>query len=514
MNLWKKNKLRRHIQMLVLMFLSSLLVVISSQVIVAKSLIPVDKSKFFQSSISTTYHLSQNFLELNFGSDYYSKLLEADRFYKQGNIVKVKQIQKAVKPDFPPAEVVPAPQADISQLNATGQQYWQTANQAIKENPAEEEQINNRIFEPLESLVAEYPSFVPGHILLANTYELYDDKEAALSTIETASSMYPGRDDVLDAKVALLLACDQPLEASIAAREFAYSYPDYHKTPAYKQAADKYFLEYQNSVKSKLKKTGIISGVGQATVGNESEGLALGTMLYEGDENSVGTALAEDLKSQSNVVTNPQQLAYVKDIGQKLAELMGRTDFIYEFNIIEDPSPNAAAYPGGKIFIHTGMLQLIDSEAELAGILSHEIAHAVLSHGYTGIAETALTSAGGGIASGLLSDVLGVDQKITNTATNFGGVLLNKEFSRDKEEQADVLGLRVLDAAGYSADGLYNVMAKLSQLEGESDWAESLLASHPASEERMLYLEELIQSKGYNRYGYEGVEAYRQIFPS
>jgi Zn-dependent protease with chaperone function len=489
------------------------LVVVSSQVVIAKSLIPSNKSKSFQFLGSATYHLSQNFLEFNFGSDYYSQLLEADRFYKQGNIVKVKQIQKAVKPDFPPAEVFPAPQADISQLDATGQQYWQTANQGIKEDPVEEEQVNTRIFDPLESLVEEYPSFVPGHILLANTYELYDDEEAALSTIETASSMYPGRDDVLDAKIALLLAYDQPLEASIAAREFAYSYPDFSKTPAYKQAADEYFQEYQNSVKSKLKKTGIISGVGQATVGNESEGLALGKMLYEGNENSVGTALAENLKSQSNVVTNPQQLAYLQDVGQKLAELMGRTDFIYEFNIIEDPSPNASAYPGGKIFIHTGMLQLIDSEAELAGILSHEIAHAVLSHGYTGIAETALTSAGGGIASGLLSDVLGVDQKITNTATNLGGVLLNKEFSRDKEKQADVLGLRVLAAAGYSADGLYNVMAKLSQLEGESNWANSLLSSHPASEERMQYLEELIQTRGYNRYGYEGVEAYRQVFP-
>lgn len=71
-----------------------------------------------------------------------------------------------------------------------------------------------------------------------------------------------------------------------------------------------------------------------------------------------------------------------------------------------------------------------------------------------------------------------------------------------------------MDAAGYSADGLYNVMAKLSQLEGESNWANSLLSSHPASEERMQYLEELIQTRGYNRYGYEGVEAYRQVFPA
>ena len=69
----------------------------------------------------------------------------------------------------------------------------------------------------------------------------------------------------------------------------------------------------------------------------------------------------------------------------------------------------------------------------------------------------------------------------------------------------------MLDAAGYSADGLYNVMAKLKQVSGGG--GPSLLSSHPASAERMRYLEELIQTNSYNRYGYEGVEAYRAVFP-
>ena len=71
--------------------------------------------------------------------------------------------------------------------------------------------------------------------------------------------------------------------------------------------------------------------------------------------------------------------------------------------------------------------------------------------------------------------------------------------------------MKVLNAAGYSADGLYNVMAKLKQVSG--DGGSSLLSSHPAPKERMRYLEELIQINGYNRYGYEGVEKYRSIFP-
>jgi hypothetical protein len=79
----KKVKLRRQIKMLFLVCLSFSLVVISSQIVMAKLLIPTHKSKYFQFPTSTIYHLSQNFLEFNFGSDYYSKLLEADRFYKE-----------------------------------------------------------------------------------------------------------------------------------------------------------------------------------------------------------------------------------------------------------------------------------------------------------------------------------------------------------------------------------------------------------------------------------------------
>ena len=500
MNYWQKLKLRPHTEIF-LVFLTFLFVIFSNKIVVSKTVISAEQSQHLKLNNSETYQVSQNFLDIDFGSNYYSKMLEADRFYKQGNLVKVKQIQREVKPDFPPAEAPPAAQADLSKLDAKGQQYWKSANQALKKDEPDEDEI----FEPLESLVEEYPEFIPGHILLANTYDEFEEEDDALETIEKASEMYPGRDDVLDTRIKLLLAYDKPLEASIAAREFAYSYPDYHKTPAYEQAADEYFKQYQEKLKSKITTSGILGGVGQVATGNESEGAEIGKMLLAG-ENSAGKSFSERIKAQSSMVTNTRQLEYINDIGQKLAKLMGRDEFTYEFSIVDDPTPNAFALPGGKIFFHTGILQLIDSEAELAGILAHEITHSVLSHTYQRLGESSLTNTASNLLSGIVGETVGSFAKV-------GEVLLSKEFSRGKEKQADVLGIRVLDAAGYSADGLYNVMAKLNQLEDESNWAESLLSSHPASEERMRYLEELIQTKGYNRYGYEGVEAYRQVFP-
>ena len=450
--------------------------------------------------LGTKFIISQNY-----DSNYYNKLIEADRFYKQGNLQVAEKIQREVKPDFPEPTPAPTAQVDLSQLPPEAQQDWLTANKAIEEDPEDEKDINTRIFEPLERIVDNHPSFIPGQILLADTYDLYGEEDDALETIESASEMYPERDDVLDKKIELLRAYGKPLEASISAREFAYAYPQHQKSPAYQQAADEYFKEYQSKLKSKITASGILGGIGQAATGNEDQGLAVGQMLLKG-ESGAGQAFSESYKAQAKMVNNPEQLKYLNDIGQRLAKLMGRDEFTYEFNIIEDPSPNAFALPGGKIFFHTGMLQLMDSEAELAGVLSHEIAHAVLSHGYSKIGEAALTNT----ASNLIDSLVG---KEVGTVAQVGEVLLNKKFSRDKEKQADILGLRVLDAASYSADGLYNVMEKLSQLKGKGNLADSLLSSHPASKERMRYLEELIQTKGYNRYGYEGVEAYRKVFP-
>ncbi|MEL6930537.1 MAG: M48 family metallopeptidase, partial [Cyanobacteria bacterium J06600_6] len=438
-------------------------------------------------------------------SNYYGKMLEADRFYKQGDLQTARKIQKQVKPDFAAPESVPAAQSEINQLDATAQQQWASAQKAIAEDPESDEEVDLRILQPLEALVDNNPQFVPGHILLADTYDLYNYKDEALDLIEWSAQRYPGRDDVLDLRIDLLLAYGKPLEASIAAREFAYSYPDYHKTPAYRAAADEYFKQYQSQLKSKITTSAIIGGVGQAAAGDSEAGLNLGQALLEG-ESGAGLAISNSYKAQATMVTDSRQLQYISAVGQKMANLMGRDEFEYEFNIIEDSSPNAFALPGGKIFFHTGMLQLMDSEAELAGVMSHEVAHSVLSHGYKKLGESAITSS----TSNLLSGLIGGD---AGKVVELGGVLLNKEFGRGKEKQADVLGLRVLAAAGYSADGLYNVMAKLNQLQGSSNLGDSLLSSHPAPADRMEYLEELIQTKGYNRYGFEGVEAYQSVFP-
>ena len=482
---------------LVLIFLSLSFAVLSHTVVYSQT---ADLIKKTDSLV-----LTQAFENINFNADYYNALAEADRFYRKGDLSQSRQIQQRVKPNFSPAKAIPPAINDLSQLDAKAKEYWNTAKQGIKNDPQALEEITNQIFTPLENLVKEYPAFVPGHILLADTHDLYGEEQAALNAIAKAAQLYPDNKEIVDTQIDLLLLYNKPLEASIAAREFAQTYPDSPYASAYEQAANSYFKKYQKNLKSKIAVSGILGGIGQVATGNQGGALQIGQMLLAG-EKSAGQSFAQSIKAQSNMVSNSTQLKYLNDVGQKLAKLMGRDEFEYEFYIVDDPTPNAFALPGGKIFFHTGMLQLMDSEAELAGVLAHEIAHSVLSHSYKQLGESALSTTAANVVSSIAGGEAGIVARI-------GDGLLSRKFSRGKEKQSDILGLRVLDAAGYSADGLYNVMAKLKQLKGESNAVASLLSSHPASEERMRYLEELIQTKGYNRYGYEGVEAYRAVFP-
>ena len=145
------------------------------------------------------------------------------------------------------------------------------------------------------------------------------------------------------------------------------------------------------------------------------------------------------------------------------------------------------------MFVHTGAIRAANSQAELAGLLGHEVAHAVLSHGIQSVNK---------------SDILSqLGEQIP-----YGAILSNLaslQYSRQYERQSDILGTRALAASGYAADGLRNFMATLNA-NTQSNQAE-YLSSHPAPASRVDYLEELIQLNGYNRYALEGVDRHQVI---
>uniref|UniRef100_A0ACD5H2Y3 M48 family metalloprotease n=1 Tax=Desertifilum tharense IPPAS B-1220 TaxID=1781255 RepID=A0ACD5H2Y3_9CYAN len=134
-----------------------------------------------------------------------------------------------------------------------------------------------------------------------------------------------------------------------------------------------------------------------------------------------------------------------------------------------------------------------NSEAELAGLLAHELAHAVLSHGFQ------LATSGGLI--GNIAQYLPYGGLASN--------LLVFSYSREMERQADELGTRILAASGYAADGMHNLMLTLDREDTPSPPA--WLSTHPDTQERIRNLERQILQSGLNRYAYEGVERHAEI---
>ena len=248
--------------------------------------------------------LAQVYRRLNFDSNYYQQLSQADNFYRKGELDKAKEIQQRVKPGFNPKAILPPAFDSVNQLDARGQEYWRAANSAIEANPETAEEITSQIFLPLQKLVKENPGFIPGHILLADTHDLYREEKQALAAIEKASEMYPDREDVLDTKIDLLLLYGKPLEASIAAREFAFSNPNHPKTKAYEQAANSYFDEYRKKLNNKVTTSGILGTIGQVATGNEVGALQIVQALSAG-EAAAGQSFAQSIKAQSKMVNSP-----------------------------------------------------------------------------------------------------------------------------------------------------------------------------------------------------------------
>ena len=305
---------------------------------------------------------------------------------------------------------------------------------------------------------------------------------------------------MLKANIAALDEQEKWLEASLAAREFALLYPDNPQSSEFAALADKNLERYKRRVRRELRGNAIgnaITGaLGFVLTGNlygPISAIDSTVMLLRG-ESSVGESVAKRAKRQLPMMEDEEVLNYVREVGTKLANVTGRTDFTYEFYVVMDDDINAFSLPGGKLFVNAGAILRTNSEAELAGLLAHELSHAVLSHGFQLVTQGNLTA------------------NVTQFFP-YGGTLANLlvlDYSRDMERQADELGTRILASSGYAADGMHNLMVTLDKEEPDIPLF-SWLSSHPDTKARIKDLESLIERNGYNRYAYEGVARHLEM---
>lgn len=204
-------------------------------------------------------------------------------------------------------------------------------------------------------------------------------------------------------------------------------------------------------------------------------------LISSGQEVAIGQGMADELAKTEKTLDDPEWQAYLNDVGQKIVKVSDRTDIEYQFVVIESDQVNAFAAPGGFVYFYTGLLREMNSEAEMAAVMAHEISHVVGRHGI----KRLQTAMGVTMAAQL---VLGDDANgLVKMAVGIGMTLLFSDYSRNAEREADNFGIHYMVQAGYDPNGAVEMFETLGRLggEGKSNVFEKLVSSHPETQERI-----------------------------
>jgi predicted Zn-dependent protease len=204
-------------------------------------------------------------------------------------------------------------------------------------------------------------------------------------------------------------------------------------------------------------------------------------------EIDIGRGIAATIAGRFHVSSDAALTRYVNLVGLTVASQDPRPDITYRFAVLETPTVNAYAAPGGYVFITRGALGLIENEAELAGVLAHEVGHVNKRH----VIEQIRKSDTMREVRNLL-DIQGTTlDKVVGTGTN----VLFTGLSREDELQADSLGIEYASAAGYDPAGLAAFVTRLDRHAGEGPVSE-FFATHPKPNERVERLHAIAQRDG------------------
>jgi predicted Zn-dependent protease len=211
------------------------------------------------------------------------------------------------------------------------------------------------------------------------------------------------------------------------------------------------------------------------------------SLISEEQEIAMGQQGAQEVVQSIGLVDDQRLQQYVNDIGTRLARASERPNLPWSFRVVDDPSPNAFALPGGFIFVTRGLLGLMNSEAELASVIGHEIGHVTAKHSVSQLSRAQVAQIGLGIGSILSPTVAQLGQ-----VAGAGLQLLFLKYGRDDERQADELGFRYALAQNYDPREFDDVFRALQRV-GESSGGSALptwLATHPGEAERIQSMEQ------------------------
>lgn len=209
------------------------------------------------------------------------------------------------------------------------------------------------------------------------------------------------------------------------------------------------------------------------------------------EEWQLGQQLAQEIARQVKLSNDPALNAYVRQMGERIVARTNMANLPWNFYVVDDPSINAFAVPGGHVYVHTGLIANADNASELAGVMAHEISHVLARH------STEQISRQYGLQI-LASLVLGQNPgQLAQIAASIAGTGALARFSREAEREADELGIRAMHAAGYNPQGMATMFEELLEhRQGSPGRVEQFFSTHPLTEERIRESRERAQQLG------------------
>lgn len=223
-------------------------------------------------------------------------------------------------------------------------------------------------------------------------------------------------------------------------------------------------------------------------IGNRDVGKGINFYSLE-REIALGKQLAQEVQRQAKMIQDPIVTEYINRVGQNLAR-NSDAKVPFTFQLIDDPGLNAFALPGGFIFVHSGLIKVAETEAELAGALAHEVAHVAARH----MTRQATRSQIVNLATIPLLVLGGWTGYAVRQGAGIGIPMTFLAFSRDYESEADFLGVQYAYAAGYDPNGAIEVFEKMQSLERTRPGVLSrVFATHPMNADRIRKSQQAIQ---------------------
>lgn len=216
------------------------------------------------------------------------------------------------------------------------------------------------------------------------------------------------------------------------------------------------------------------------------------------DEMKLGKELYDKLDSGQQLSKDPRIASYINDLGQKILSQSNKpVPFDFKFSVLKSAAINAFATPGGFVYINEGTIVLAEDECEIAGVIAHEIAHVNCRH-IAQMVERSKKINFATLAAVLAGAILGGGGAGTQAAIGLSlatATTMSLKYSRENEEEADRMGIQYLVSAGYDPKGMLDFMKIMKNYEFYSSNIPSYFLTHPGTEDRIRYLDGLIQIK-------------------